>query len=223
MGEHTGVYATFGGKTVDYCVIDQSKVAVWHHSVRIGAGKLDRHFSERLVYRVGEALKTSAHDRLSDGTSERLEAAYQQITQQLDRTFQEAEQSQGGEIIDPQALLENSIRETQASIAEKERVGNVASSEMSDEDLKLHFASLKRLRAGLAAMQYKLDRLGAEARNKRRRKKNCRKYTSAGRPCPWIPNSGLSGGYLAHHFGRAGDWLAAAHYRVVALARRRCD
>ncbi len=170
MGERTNVYVVFSGKTVDYCVIDQSPIASWHHRVRIMVDKLDRLFSERLVYRVGEALKHSVDSLVDNEQSVELEYTYTTVNQQLDRTLQEVEQSQD-EHVDPRTALEKSIHETQKQIAEKERVGDEASSTMSGEDLRRHFETLKRLRVSLAAMQKKLDQLGADEREQAEAKK----------------------------------------------------
>lgn len=163
MGEHTGVYVTFSGKAVTYCAIDQSTITTWYHSTRINVDRLDRFFSERLVYRVGAALKQNTSALVEGEQSAQLEQTYASINQQLDRTLQEAEGSLD-EQPDPQADLKASILETQKRIAEKERIGHEASSVMSGEDLRQHYASLKRLRTNLAAMQQKLDRLGADER-----------------------------------------------------------
>jgi recombinase len=157
MGKQAGVYVSFSGKMVTYCAIDRSAVTTWHHCLRIGVDRLDRIFSERLVYRVGEALK-----QVPDGEQATLpEQTYATVNQRLDQTLKEAERSQDGQP-DPRVALEASIAETKKRIAERERVGLVASSEMSDEDLRQHYISLRRLRENLAAMQQKLDRLEAE-------------------------------------------------------------
>ncbi|MEO6893030.1 MAG: recombinase family protein, partial [Ktedonobacteraceae bacterium] len=161
MGEHAGVYVTFSGKAVTYCAVDRSSMTTWQHSTRINVDRLDRFFSERLVYRVGESLKQGAAALVDSEQSVQLEQTYASINQQLDRTLQEAERSQDKQI-DPQADLKESILETKKRIAEKERIGNEASSVMSGEDLRQHYESLKRLRANLAAMQQKLDRIGVD-------------------------------------------------------------
>ncbi len=132
-----------------YYAIDRSAVTTWHHGLRIGVDRLDRIFSERLVYRVGEALKHGAGALTSDEQA------------QLEQTLKEAERSQDGQP-DPRTALKASIAETKKRIAERERVGHEASSEMSGEDLRQHYAALKRLRTNLAAMQQKLDRLDTE-------------------------------------------------------------
>jgi hypothetical protein len=159
MGGNTNVYAAFNGKSINYCIIDQSQIETWHHSVRIEARKIDRYFSEHLIYRVGEVLKHADTTSLQDEKTEQLEAMYQQISHQLGRTLEAEEHSQMQEITSPRTLLERSVAATQLAIARKERISDVAASDMSDEDLRQHFASLKRLRANLAAMQLKLDRL----------------------------------------------------------------
>lgn len=161
MGENTHVYVVPNSKADDYCVIDQSPVTPCYSGVRIMVNKLDQLFSERLVYRVGEALKQRAAAHVDGEQSAQLEQTYATINQQLDQTLKEAEHSEDEEP-DPQTSLEASIVVTKKRITEKERVGHEASSAMSGEDLRQHYESLKRLRTNLAAMQQKLDRLGAD-------------------------------------------------------------
>jgi DNA invertase Pin-like site-specific DNA recombinase len=160
MGEQASVYIN-RGKLVTYCALDRSPITTSPHSLRIGVDRLDGIFSERLVYRVGEALKQRASTLAGSEQAAQLEQTYATINHQLDQTLQEAERSQDGQP-DPQTALEASIAETKKRIAEKERVGHEASSEMSGEDLRQHYAALKRLRTNLAAMQQKLDRLSTE-------------------------------------------------------------
>lgn len=166
IGPHAAVYASSNGKDINYVINDRSAMALHWRGARIISERLDRFFSEHLVYRVGQALQADARTVQRDRTARQLEISYQQANQQLGRILTETEQAQMGERTDPRKVLENSILETKAQIAEKERVGQVALKEMSDEDLQQHYASLKRLRANLAAMQYKLDRLDADEEEK---------------------------------------------------------
>lgn len=157
MGPKAGVYVD-NSKGLTYCVTDRSAVATWYHCYRITVNRLDGLFSERLVYRVGEALKQRATTHIAGDQAAQLEQTYAIVGQQLGAALKEAEQSQVGQL-DPRIALEASLAETKKRIAEKERVGREASSEMSGEDLRQHYAALKRLRASLAVMQQKLDRL----------------------------------------------------------------
>jgi hypothetical protein len=158
IGPKSGVYVDNCKGIITYCVTDRSAVATWYHCYRITASRLDSIFSERLVYRVGEALKHRATTHIVGEQAAQLEHTYATIGQQLGEALQEAEQSEEGQL-DPRISLEASIAETKKRIAERERVGREASSEMSGEDLRQHYASLKRLRASVAVMQQKLDRL----------------------------------------------------------------
>jgi hypothetical protein len=154
------------GKYTNYIISDRTAMIPGFRGARIICERLDRFFSDRLVYRVAQALQTTADLSMQDGTAQRLEVAYQQVNQELQRILVETGADQCSEVTDLRALLELSIAETKARIAEKERVGKVASAEMSDEDLRQHYASLKRLRSNLASMQIKLDRLDADETEK---------------------------------------------------------
>lgn len=160
MGEQACVYVD-NSKGLTYCAVDRSPVTTWFHCLRIMVHKLDRIFSERLVYRVKEALKQSGNTLAGGEQAALPEQTYVTINQQLDHILQEAERSQDGQP-DPRVSLEASIAETKKRIVERERIGHEASSVMSGEDLRQHYGALKRLRTALATMQQKLDRLDAE-------------------------------------------------------------
>jgi len=72
---------------------------------------LDGIFSERLVYRVGEALKQSAAAQMAGEQAAQLEKTYATINHQLDQALHEAEKSQEGQL-DPRIALQASITET---------------------------------------------------------------------------------------------------------------
>ena len=161
MSDRAGVYVKYDPPLVNYAVVDRSQVAVYHHVARIKVGKLDAIFSERLHYRVGEALKNTGENPVDEEGTEVLESRRREIHTQLIATLEDAEEMEH-ERSDPLAALRNSIAETHKKIAEKERVSEVATHVMDTVDLRKHFESLKKLRRSLTEMKRKLERAGIE-------------------------------------------------------------
>jgi hypothetical protein len=157
----SGVYATRSGTHIYYHIEDRSQL-VSKSCVRVRADWIDSIFSERLRYRVGEALKSSGEYPLEEEDIEELEKRRQEIHTHLVKTLEYAEQGEDSQS-DPLATLRNSINETKRKIAEKVRVSEAATEEMDEEDLKNHFASLKKLRRYLAEMESKLNKAEEEA------------------------------------------------------------
>jgi predicted nuclease with TOPRIM domain len=129
--------------------------------VRIKTAKLDSIFSERLLYRVGEALRNSGEYPMDDQDTKQFENRRREIHEALIEQLQEAAKPES-ELPDPLKTLRASIDETKERIAEKERVSEAATDVMSVEDLRKHFESLKKLRRSLAEMERKLERAEAE-------------------------------------------------------------
>ncbi len=146
VSNQASVYANWNGKTFNYIVIDRSVITPFHHSTRISVSRLDRYFSERLLHRIEEALKRNAAAAEDHGRDAQLEEAYTTANQQLGRQLEEVSEEPQDDQLSPRSVLESSILETKARIAERERIGHEASSEMSGEDLRQHYAALKRLR-----------------------------------------------------------------------------
>lgn len=173
VSEKSGVYALPNGpgKVVQYCITDRSKIEVNCTRVRINADRLDRLFSERLVYRMGEALKKENQPLLDEEKeAEQLEGRRREIHHELVRKLDETGQSEKKQL-DSGTQLKASIAETKVKIADKERRLEVAGSVMSDEDLRDTYAALKRLRLNLADMEKKHAQMGKAEEEQEQAKK----------------------------------------------------
>src|SRR5215469_8286635 len=60
VSKQASVYANWNGKSWNYIIIDRSVITPWHRSTRISVERLDRYFSERLLYRIEATLKRNA-------------------------------------------------------------------------------------------------------------------------------------------------------------------
>ncbi len=160
-GPKTSVYASRDGSRKHYVIQDRSKITVHPDHARLNAARLDDLFSERIVYRAGQALR-SANNVPSE---QPLESARQAIHAQILGTLDKVEQEKN-EQKNPLENLEKQMAETKARIAEKDRITEFGTSAMDETDLKRHFQSLKNLRLSLAEMEKKIDQMEKEKQDK---------------------------------------------------------